>query len=170
MVNLASYACAVTAVVPLPFSDALLMLPIETAMVGAIGHIYGRKLGKARRKELLVELGTLAGASFIARQGIKAILPVFGAMLTIPAAFAANWAIGRVALAYFQDPELSREQLKVVYAQAKAEGAKIFSRERFVRFRGEEEKPAAKAKAPPAAPRKKPAVKKAKRPGEKRTR
>jgi uncharacterized protein (DUF697 family) len=156
VINLASYACAVTAVVPLPFSDALLMLPVQSAMVMSIGHIFGRKVERENAKEIILELGALAGASFLARQGIKAILPVFGAMLTVPAAFAANWAMGRVALEYFKNPGVSREQLRAVYEQAKAEGGKLFSRERFGRFRKEQEAESEASPAPkPAAPARK---------------
>lgn len=135
VVNVCSYATAVVAVSPLPFSDALLMLPIQSAMVMAVGHVYGREVGKAEAKDLIIEMGTVAGASFLARQGIKALLPVVGALLTIPAAFAANWAMGRVAMEYFRDPKASKESLRAVYAQAKQEGSSMFSKETFERFR-----------------------------------
>jgi uncharacterized protein (DUF697 family) len=163
VINLSSYACAVAAVVPLPFSDALLMLPIQSTMVITIGHIHGRKLERTAAKEIITELATLAGASFLIRQGIKAILPVFGAVLTIPAAFAANWAMGRVALEYFKNPGATREQLKMVYEQAKAEGSKLFSKERFESFRKKNPSaPAAETtektstREPPRTERKKP--------------
>ena len=150
VVNMTSYGCAVIAVSPMPFSDALLMLPIQSGMVMTVGHIYGRKVTKAAASELIVELGTAAGASILARQGIKALLPVVGALLTIPAAFAANWAIGRVAIEYFKNPGMTKEQMRKVYAAAKSEGSKLFSRDAFARFR--KEKP---AEAESAAPKKK---------------
>lgn len=139
VVNMCSYACAVVSVSPIPFSDAVLMLPIQTAMVMTVGHIYGRKLTQAAAKDLVVELGTLLGASFLTRQGIKAILPVLGALLTVPAAFAANWAIGRVAMEYFRENGLSREKMKQVYAQAKSEAGAFFSMATFTNFRKKNE-------------------------------
>ena len=69
VINMCSYGAAVVAVSPLPFSDALLMLPIQTAMVATIGHVHGRRLTEADSKDLLLELGAVAGASFLARQG-----------------------------------------------------------------------------------------------------
>jgi len=157
VVNMASYACAVVAVSPIPFSDAVLMLPVQSAMVMTVGHIYGRKVTQADAKELILELGATAGVGMLARQGIKALLPVVGALLTVPAAFAMNWAIGRVAIEYFRTPGVTRDQLKKVYESAKEEGSKLFSRERFDAFRKsssapkaqppEEEKPAPKKKA-----------------------
>jgi uncharacterized protein (DUF697 family) len=166
VINLCSYACAGLAVVPLPFSDGLLMLPIQSAMVMSVGNIYGRSVAKAEAKTLLLELSALAGASFVARQGIKAILPVFGAVLTLPAAYAANWAMGRVAMEYFKDPELSAKDLKAVYERARKEGAALFSLEGLAGFRkanGEGDSPSARRGRRASASKRAPAQKKARR-------
>jgi len=168
VINMASYACAVVSVSPIPFSDAVLMLPVQSAMVMTVGHIYGRKVTQADAKELIVELATTAGMGMLARQGIKALLPVVGALLTVPAAFAANWGIGRVAMEYFRNPGAPRVQLKKVYESAKSEGSKMFSKERFDAFRrsvsfkgkpkAEEEAPAAEGKKPKSGKKKKSAA------------
>lgn len=171
VVNMCSYACAVVSVSPIPFSDAVLMLPIQTAMVMTVGHIYGRKLTQAAAKDLLLELGTLVGVSFLARQGIKALLPVVGALLTVPAAFAANWAIGRVAMDYFRAGGLSKDKMKEVFDQAKKEAGSIFSMANFQAFRKknedaihevaeEQEAGGDEEEAAPAPKKKKPAAKK----------
>jgi uncharacterized protein (DUF697 family) len=135
VINICSYAAAVASVSPLPFSDALLTLPIQSAMVLTLGHIYGRKLEPEKTRELIVEIGAASGAGFLARQGVKALLPVAGALFTVPAAFAANWAIGRATLTYFQDPTMTREALRQAYHSAVREGRALFSRERFAEFR-----------------------------------
>ncbi len=154
VVNMGSYACAVIAVSPVPFSDAVLMLPVQSAMVVTVGHVYGRKLTEADAKKLLLELGATAGMGMLVRQGIKSILPVFGALITVPAAFAMNWAIGRVAMEYFKNPELSSADLKDLYASAREEGRALFSRERFESWRKK-----TPAQAPPKK-KKRPARKK----------
>jgi uncharacterized protein (DUF697 family) len=135
VVNMASYGCAVVAVSPIPFSDAVLSLPMQSAMVMTVGHVYGRKVTQADAKSLILELGTVAGAGMLVRQGIKALLPMVGALLTVPAAFAMNWAIGRVAMEYFKNPDLPKDQLRKVYEAARDEGSKLFSKERFEAFR-----------------------------------
>ena len=150
VINLCSYGCAVVAVSPIPFSDAIVMLPIQSAMVITVGHIYGRKLTSADAKDLVLELGATAGFGMLARQGIKALLPFVGALLTIPAAFAANWAMGRVAIEYFRAPGASKDRLKQVYQEAKAEAASLFSKESFERFRTGASAPKKKKKAAPA--------------------
>ena len=166
VVNMASYSCALVAVTPIPFSDALLMLPMQTAMVVTVGHVYGRKVTQADAKSLIVELAATAGLGMLARQGIKAIFPIFGALLTIPAAFAMNWGIGRVAMEYFRNPGMPAEQLKKIYEAAKVEGAAMFSKERFDMFRKSTAAP--KVEAEDDAPKKKsPAKKKPKSAAEK---
>jgi len=154
VVNMCSYGCAMVAVSPIPFSDAIVMLPIQSAMVITVGHIFGRKLTSADAKDLVVELGATAGLGMLARQGIKALLPVIGALLTIPAAFAANWAMGRVAIEYFRQPGASRDKLRQVYAEAKKEAAALFSKEAFDKFRKKADEPAPKRPAPRKAKKK----------------
>lgn len=155
VVNLCSYGCAVVAVSPIPFSDAIVMLPIQSAMVITVGHIYGRKITSADAKDLVMELGATAGFGMLARQGIKFLLPVVGALLTIPAAFAANWAMGRVAIEYFRQPGASKERLRQVYAEAKREASELFSKESFEKFKARAQgKPAPAARRPAPKPRK----------------
>jgi uncharacterized protein (DUF697 family) len=159
VVNMASYACAVVAVSPIPFSDAVLMLPLQSAMVVTIGHVYDRKVTEADAKNLVLELATTAGLGLLARQGIKAMLPMLGALLTVPAAYAMNWAIGRVAMEYFRTPGLQKGQLKRIYEAARKEGAALFSKERFDMFRKSKAAPkpedVAKTTSAKKAPKKK---------------
>ncbi len=135
LINMCSYAVAVVSISPIPLSDLVLMLPIQTGMVVTVGHIYGRKVDQATAKELILELGATAGVGILARQGVKALLPVFGAVLTIAPAFAFNWAMGRAAMEYFKHPGMSRELMKEIFKQAQTEAKSHFSKDAFDRFR-----------------------------------
>lgn len=135
VINMSSYAVALVAISPLPLTDLVLTLPIQTGMVITVGHVYGRKVSKASAQELLIELGTTAGVGLLARQGIKALIPVFGALLTVAPAYAANWAMGRVAMEYYKNPKLTQDNLKEVFRRAREEGSSLFSKEGFERFR-----------------------------------
>ena len=151
VINLCSYAVAVVSISPIPLSDLVLMLPIQSGMVVTVGHIYGRKVDQASAKDLIIELGTTAGVGILARQGIKALVPVFGAVLTIAPAFAFNWAMGRAAMEYFKHPGMSREVMKEVFKQAQTEAKSHFSKDAFDRFRKQNEQDIhAVAKAPQA--------------------
>jgi uncharacterized protein (DUF697 family) len=169
VINMCSYAAALVAISPLPLTDVVLTLPIQTGMVMTVGHVYGRRVSKASAQDLIFELATTAGVGLLARQGIKALIPVLGALLTVAPAFAANWAMGRVAMEYFKNPKLNREGLKEVFRRARAEGGSLFSKDMFDRFRKQNEKAVQEvadeareeeeAEAP--APKKKTAAKKA---------
>jgi uncharacterized protein (DUF697 family) len=140
VINMCSYAVAVVSLSPILLSDLVLMLPIQTGMVVTVGHIYGRKVDQASAKELILELGTTAGVGILARQGIKALLPVFGSVLTLAPAFAFNWAMGRAAMEYFKHPGMSRELMKEVFKQAQTEARSHFSKDAFDRFRKQNER------------------------------
>src|SRR4051812_29844437 len=149
VINLCASAATLVSLspIPIPLSDVALTIPIQSAMVITIGHIYGRKVTKADAKDLLVEVGMTAGLGMLARSGIKALLPLVGTLLTLPMAFAANWAIGRVAMEYFKSGGgLSSEELRAVFEKAKKEGASIFSKEKLDQFRKREEEPGGKKK------------------------
>jgi uncharacterized protein (DUF697 family) len=130
VINMCSYAAAAVAVSPIPFSEEIVMLPIQAAMIVTLGHIYGRKISRADARRLLVEIAAAAGTSFLARQGVKAILPIVGALLTMPAAYAANWAIGRVAIEHFKNPHLSTARIREIYAKAVKEGQRVAKKAR----------------------------------------
>ena len=169
VINMCSYAAALVAISPLPLSDVVLTLPIQTGMVMTVGHIYGRRVTKASAQDLIFELATTAGVGLLARQGIKALIPVLGALLTVAPAFAANWAMGRVAMEYFKNPGLNREALKEVFRRAREEGGSLFSKAAFDRFRKQNENTVqqvadearAEEEAGVPAPKKKTAAKKA---------
>jgi uncharacterized protein (DUF697 family) len=140
VINISSYACAMLNVSPVPFSDVALSLPLQTAMVVTLSHIYGKALSSRRARELALELIAATGASLLARQGIKTLLPIVGAVLTIPAAFAANWALGRVAMVYFEsdgllEKSLNKKAIAAQFAAARKEGARLFSLSRFLVFK-----------------------------------
>ena len=179
LVQMSSLAAGAVALAPLPFVDFVAITPIQAAMVMAVGRVHGRELDLKEAKSVLVELASVCGAGLLARQlfatASKFLLPGLGGVLNAPYAFAVTWAMGAVAIRYFEDPELARGKLKQVFDDALAEGRRIFSKEaveEFRRKRGAEvedfareeaeaqPKAAAKKKRAPAKAARKPAKKK----------
>ena len=157
VVQMTAYASAAAAVVPIPFTDLALLLPFHTAMVMTIGHCFGRKLNDAEAKRVAIELGTIAGVTIAGRVAIgvikKLVLPGIGGLLAAPASFAVTWAFGRLTIAYFQDPNLSREDLNSIFKDAMKEGSKHFSKEAFDRFRRSNPEAASPSEEGATAPR-----------------
>lgn len=139
VVNICAYGASLTAIVPVPLADLALLLPVHSAMVMTVGHIYGRKITQTEAARIALELGAVAGFSFGAVAAISALkkllLPAVGGLLSIPATFALTWGLGRASMTYFEKPELSRDELKKVFDDAMKEGKAIFSPEQFERFR-----------------------------------
>jgi uncharacterized protein (DUF697 family) len=138
VVNICGYAAAATSVVPIPLADIVLLLPVHSVMVMTVGHCYGRKLSGAEAKRVVLELGSVAGLTFAGGAAINALrklfLPAIGGLLAVPATFALTWGLGRVAIAYFENPSLSRDDLKKVFDDAIKEGKNSFSKEALEKF------------------------------------
>jgi uncharacterized protein (DUF697 family) len=156
VVDICAYGGCLSAVVPIPLADLAILLPVHSAMVMTIGHVYGRSITQTEAKRLAVELGAVAGMSFAGVAALGALkrllLPGVGGLLSIPASFALTWGLGRAAIAYFADPTLSRDDLKRVFDEALREGRGVFSPEALERFRQKAAQAARDGKAaPPAA-------------------
>ncbi len=139
VVDICSYGGCLASLVPIPMGELAVLIPVHSAMVMTVGHIYGRPMSQVEAKRIALELGAVAGLSFVGTAAIGALkrilLPGIGGVLTIPATFALTWGLGHAAMAYFQNPSLGREDLKSVFQQAVKDGKSVFSRESFERFR-----------------------------------
>lgn len=115
VINISAYAGALVSLVPVPLSDLVLLLPVHTAMVMTVGHVFGRKLTDAEARRVALELGAVAGLTFAGGAAISALrkllLPAIGGLLSVPATFALTWGLGRVAVEYFQNPSLSTDKV-----------------------------------------------------------
>jgi uncharacterized protein (DUF697 family) len=139
VVEIAAYGGCLAAVVPIPLVDLAILLPVHSAMVMTVGHVYGRRLSQAEAKRVALELGAVAGLSFATSAAIstlkRILLPGVGGLLSLPATFALTSAIGRVAIAYFATPGVSRADLEATFRATLDEAKSWFSVEAFERFR-----------------------------------
>jgi uncharacterized protein (DUF697 family) len=143
VILMASSASAAGSMVPVPFVDLAILIPIHTAMVMTIGHIHGRPITKTEAKRVVVELGAVAGLSLAGRAAVSAlkklVMPAVGGVVAAPMTFAITFGLGRVTVAYFHNPHLSRDQLSKIFEDAVKEGKAAFSMEALERFRAKEE-------------------------------
>ena len=139
VISMSAYASAGAAVVPVPLVDLALLVPVHSAMVMTLGHVYGRPITDTEAKRVVLELGAVAGATLAGRAAVSALkkllLPGIGGVLVAPASFAVTWGFGWLAIAYFKDPHLSRDELREVFRDAMRDAGGVFSKERLERFR-----------------------------------
>jgi uncharacterized protein (DUF697 family) len=182
LVQMSALAAAAVTLAPLPFVDLLAITPIQAAMVMAVGRVHGREVDLKEARSILVELASVCGTGLLAQKlfatATKLLLPGLGGVLSAPYAFAVTWAMGQVAIRYFDDAGGAREKLRQVFDDALAEGKRLFSREaveEFRRKRGAEvdafasaEAKRAAAKSPKRSAKSKPRADPARRPAAKK--
>jgi len=83
-VALATAASAGVALSPIPFSDAALLIPIQTAMIFRISNLYGIGLGAGATASMLTSVG-LTTAGRMAAGNLVKFIPVFGTAAGITA-------------------------------------------------------------------------------------
>lgn len=112
IVNHCSAAAVTVGLMPVPFSDAVLLLPLQGVMVSAIAYIAGQPWDKRAAFEWLGSVGVMGGAAFGLRWGAQQLvklIPGAGTLVSGSVAGAGTLAIGRSAIAYFVDGPGRRE-------------------------------------------------------------
>ncbi|MBI5495266.1 MAG: DUF697 domain-containing protein [Deltaproteobacteria bacterium] len=166
VIRVSSFGAAAVSVTPVPLADVVMAMPLQAAMVVAIGYVKGRDISRTESFRIARELSTVVGTHMLARQAFVAlsriIFPGMAGFLLAPWTFGVTWAMGRVAEMYFDDPDAPAEKLKAAFKDALDDAKKAFSKEAFLDFMkraGKEaqdfahaEKDTGAASTPPAPP------------------
>jgi small GTP-binding protein len=102
---------------PIPFLDIPLLLASQMRMTLRIATIYGESMGPERAKELITTIAGGVLLRYAAQQALK-FLAGPGWIISGLIAGAGTWAMGQVAVAYFESKKrLSGVQLRELYRQ-----------------------------------------------------
>ncbi|MFO0685797.1 MAG: hypothetical protein U0234_27310 [Sandaracinus sp.] len=91
---------------PIPFSDAILLMPLQGMMVTGIAYVAGQPWDRRAALEWLGSVGLMGGAAMGLRwsaQQLLKLVPGAGTLVSASIAGAGTLAIGRSAIAYFID-------------------------------------------------------------------
>lgn len=100
---------------PIPFIDIPVLLTLQARMVLRVAAIYGESFNATHAKELMTTIAGGLAFRYLAEQGAK-LLPVGGWALAAGIAAAGTWAMGQVAIAYFESGKrLSTRQMREMY-------------------------------------------------------
>lgn len=159
VIQVSSLAAAAVSATPVPLADVVLALPLQGAMVVAIGHIKGRDISKEQSLTIARELSTVVGTHMLAQRAFVAlsrlVFPGMAGLLMAPWTFAVTYAMGRVSEMYFDDPNAPADAFKKRFAQGLDDARKAFSKDallEFIKRQGREVEDFAKREAPPAPP------------------
>jgi small GTP-binding protein len=102
---------------PIPFLDIPLLLASQVRLTLRIASIYGEDMGPGRAKELITTIGGGVLLRFATQQALK-FLPGPGWIISGGIAAAGTWAMGQVAVAYFESRKrLSATQMRELYGR-----------------------------------------------------
>ncbi len=114
---------------PIPFIDIPVLLTTQGRMVLKIAAIYGEPFTARHAKELI---GTIAGGlafRYLAQQGAK-LVPAGGWAVAAGIAAVGTWAIGQVAIEYFESGKrLTRQQMRDMYKNSLKRDRHTFEKE-----------------------------------------
>ncbi len=113
----ASVLNGIIAAVPLPFLDIPLLLASQVRMVLRIAAVYGESLSVRHARELLTTMAGGVLLRYLASE-LGAFVPVVGWLAAGIITGLGTWAMGQVAVAYFEGGRrFSGEQLRQMYKQ-----------------------------------------------------
>lgn len=112
---------------PIPFSDLVLLMPIQTAMVIYIGKAYGVK---DPPEKMLAHIAAACGASVfgqITTLFVTNLIPFIGKMVSAPFVYGWTYGLGEVAMRYFESQgEVSKDEMKSIFKQVSREATRSF--------------------------------------------
>ena len=100
---------------PIPFIDLPLLLASQARMILRIAAIYGEPFTARHARELISTIAGGIALRYLAQEMAK-IVPVGGSVVAAGVAAAGTWAMGQVAIQYFESGKrLSRGELRNAY-------------------------------------------------------
>lgn len=113
--------------VPLPFSDLVFLMPIQTAMILSIGKAYNVK---DPPEKTLAHISAACGASVfgqITTLFVANLIPIIGKLISAPFVYGWTYGLGEVAIRYFEaQGELQGDELKAVFKKVSRDATRAF--------------------------------------------
>ncbi len=124
IVNQCAAAAVTIGLMPIPFSDAILLMPLQGVMISAVAYLAGQPWDRRAGLEWLGSVGLMGGIGFglrwTAQQAAK-FIPGAGTLISGSVAGAGTLAMGRSAVAYFIDGPGARDPRLLLTAETNAE-------------------------------------------------
>jgi small GTP-binding protein len=118
---------------PIPGLDIPFLLVMQARMVLRIAAIYGEPMSIQHAKELIATIVGGVALRYLAQEGTK-VIPGPGWLVAAAVASAGTWAIGQVAVQYFEHgKELSPQQLNRLYRRRLKDRRGVMDRESTVK-------------------------------------
>jgi len=114
--GISTTAAVVVGAVPIPFADAMILMPLEIALVSALGQIYGIAKNEESKQlfNSIVEVGTVSTAAKTALSALKAIPGINLAASVMNAIIAGSFvaALGEGTIYAFEQVYLGKKSVE----------------------------------------------------------
>ena len=121
--------CAGLVLLPMPFLDIVFLLPIQSAMVIAVGKVYGVKQTPDKVIALLAGACGFTVFGQITALTLANCLPIIGKLLSAPFVFGWSYGMGEVAIRFFESKgQATKGELKQIFKKASKEASKHFDK------------------------------------------
>jgi len=105
----------------------LAVIGVQIKLIRDIGQYYGHQIDKAAAKSLLLGVGVGAGAR-IAVNNLAKFIPIFGSAVGATTSFASTWAVGKMAVSYFENGcKADFATLKKAFSEGQKEGKSAYA-------------------------------------------
>lgn len=116
--------------VPIPFSDLVLLMPIQTAMVLAIGRAFN---AKDPPEKMLAHIAAACGASVfgqITTLFVANLIPIIGKLVSAPFVYGWTYGLGEVAIRYFESQgEMEQDEMKQLFRKVSRDATRAFRKD-----------------------------------------
>lgn len=123
--------CAGIVLIPVPFSDLVLLIPVQTAMILKISRIFNVQDPPER---ILAYIAATSGVSVFGQVTmliIANLFPIIGKLVSAPFVYGWTYGLGEVAIRYFESQgTLSGDEMKRVFKEASKQAYKTYKKER----------------------------------------
>lgn len=118
---------------PLPFSELIALIPVQTAMILSLSKIFNVQ---EPPEKILAYIAATSGVTVFGQVTmiiVSNLVPFFGKLVSAPFIYGWTYGLGEVAIRYFQTQgEVSGDEMKQVFKQASKQASKQFRQEKRV--------------------------------------
>ncbi|MBM3463038.1 MAG: hypothetical protein FJX76_13125 [Armatimonadetes bacterium] len=118
---------------PIPFGDLVLLIPVQSAMVLSVARIFGVQ---DPPEKILAYIAATSGVSVFGQVTmliVANLFPIVGKLVSAPFIYGWTYGLGEVSIRYFQSQgQITGEEMKAVFKQASSSAHKAYSKEKKV--------------------------------------
>jgi uncharacterized protein (DUF697 family) len=116
---------------PIPFGDLVLLIPVQSAMILSVARTFGVQ---DPPEKILAYIAATSGVSVFGQVTmliVANLFPIVGKLVSAPFIYGWTYGLGEVSIRYFQSQgQISGDEMKQVFKQASSQAHKTYKKEK----------------------------------------